>query len=97
MGGWNAAFDRLAESYMGNGGTALAMMAKLKRIRISMVTELDPDPAALIGLDIWSPARVRECLDRHAGSLAVIANASLVVSAHPEMAHLPDIGVARKI
>jgi nickel-dependent lactate racemase len=79
LGGWSAAFDRLAEKYMGNGGTALAMMAKLKRIRISVVTELDPDLAALIGLDIWSPARVQECLDRHAGSLAVIANASLVV------------------
>lgn len=79
LGGWKAAFDRLAESYMGNGGTALAMMAKLKRIRISLVTALDPDQAALIGFDIWPPARVQECLEQHAGSLAVIANASLVV------------------
>ena len=79
LGGWDAAFDRLAENYVGNGGTALAMMAKLDRIRISLVTALDPDLAAGIGLDIWSPARVQECLDRHTGSLAVIANASLVV------------------
>jgi len=79
LGGWDAAFDRLAENYMGNGGTALAMMAKLDRIRISLVTALDPGQAALIGLDIWTPERVREYLDRHTDSLAVIANASLVV------------------
>lgn len=79
LGGWNAAFDRLAENYVGNGGTALAMMAKLKRIRISLVAAMDPEQAALIGLDIWSPARVQACLDRHTGSLAVIANSSLVV------------------
>jgi nickel-dependent lactate racemase len=79
LGSWDAAFDRLAENYAGNGGTALAMMAKLDRIRISLVTALDPDLAAEIGLDILSPARVQECLDRHTGSLAVIANASLVV------------------
>jgi nickel-dependent lactate racemase len=79
LGGWNAAFDRLAENYMGNGGTALAMMAKLKRIRISLVTALEPDQAALIGFDVWSPAEVQECLDRHSGSLSVIANASLAV------------------
>jgi nickel-dependent lactate racemase len=79
LGGWDAAFDRLAENYMGNGGTALAMMAKLDRIRISLVTALDPAQAALIGLDIWTPERVQAYLDRYTGSLAVIANASLVV------------------
>ena len=79
LGGWDAAFDRLAENYVGNGGTALAMMAKLQRIRISLVTALDPDQAAMIGLEVWSPARVQEYLGRHTGSLAVIANASLVV------------------
>jgi nickel-dependent lactate racemase len=79
LGGWDAAFNRLAENYMGNGGTALAMMAKRERIRVSLVTALDPDQAGLMGLDIWSPARVQECLDRQTGSLAVIANASLVV------------------
>jgi lactate racemase len=79
LGGWDKAFDRLAENYMGNGGTALAMMAKLKRIRISLVTDLDPDQAELVGFDIWSPDKVQACLDSQAGSLAVIPNASLVV------------------
>ena len=64
---------------MGNGGTALAMMAKRDRIRVSLVTALEPDQAALIGFDIWTPEGVQDYLDRHTGSLAVIANASLVV------------------
>jgi lactate racemase len=79
LGGWDPAFDRLAENYMGNGGTALAMMAKLKRIRISLITDLAPQQAKLVGFDIWSPERVQACLDGHTGSLAVIPNASLVV------------------
>jgi len=79
LGGWDPAFDRLAAHYMGNGGTALAMMAKLKRIRISLVTTLDPSLAKRIGFEIWSPAKVQACLDQHDGALAVIPNAGMVV------------------
>jgi lactate racemase len=79
LGGWDRAFDRLAARYVGNGGTALAMMAKLQRIRISLVSTLDPALAGLIGFDLWSPAKVQACLDRHRGSLAVIPNAGMVV------------------
>ena len=79
LGGWDQAFDGLAAHYMGNGGTALAMMAKLKRIRISLVTTLDPSLAHLIGFDIWSPENVQACLDQHGGTVAVIPNAGMVV------------------
>jgi len=79
MGSWDKAFDRLAKSYAGNGGTALATMAKLERIRISLVTTLRADLAELIGFEIWSPEKVQSCLDKHAGSLAVIPNAGMVV------------------
>ncbi len=79
LGGWDPAFDRLAAHYMGNGGTALAMMAKLKRIRISLVTTLDPSLAELIGFEIWSPEKVQACLDHHDAALAVIPNAGMVV------------------
>jgi len=79
LGGWDRAFDRLAENYMGNGGTALAMMAKLKRIRINLVTGLSADIADRIGFDIWPPGKVQACLEKHAGSLAVIPNAGMVV------------------
>ncbi len=79
LGGWDRAFHRLAENYTGNGGTALAMMAKLKRIRISLVTTLESSLAGLIGFEIWSPQKVQDCLDKHTGSLAVIPNAGMVV------------------
>lgn len=83
MGGRDKAFDRLAADYVGNGGTALAMMAKVERIRISLVTTLSQDLADLIGFEIWSPERAQACLDHHQGSLAVIPNGGMVVSAHP--------------
>lgn len=79
MGGWDAAFDKLAESYVGNGGTALAMMAKLNRIRISLVTDLAPDVARIIGFGCLSRDQVQTLLNEHTGSLAVIPNAGLLV------------------
>lgn len=80
MGGWRAAFDRLAEHYVGNGGTALAMMAKLQRIDIGLVTEIDPDPAGTIGFERLSADQVQKILARHRGTLAVIPNAGLLVA-----------------
>jgi nickel-dependent lactate racemase len=79
MGGWDSAFDRLAAAYVGNGGTALAMMAKLARIRISLVTALPADLARRIGVEIWSADQVQAGLDHHAGSLALIPNAAVAV------------------
>ncbi len=77
--GWEAAFDRLAENYQGNGGTALALMAKTRRIRIGLVTELPGAFAAQIGCEVISPEAARRIVGQHAGSLAVIPNASLLV------------------
>lgn len=79
LGDWNTAFDRLAANYMGNGGTALAMMAKLNRINISLVTKLTPELADLIGFELISMAQAQDYLDQHQGTLAVIPNAGMVV------------------
>jgi hypothetical protein len=73
------AFDRLAANYMGNGGTALAMMAKLKRINISLVTTLTPELANLIGFELISTVQAQDYLDQYQGTLAVIPNAGMVV------------------
>jgi lactate racemase len=78
-GGWDAAFDALSCQYVGNGGTALAMMAKCRRINISLVTELDAETVHRIGCDLMSPAEVQAFIDHHSGGLAVIPNASLTV------------------
>lgn len=78
MGGREAAFDHLASAYSGNGGTALAMMAKTERIRIAMVTSLDPLLCQQIGIRVVSTAEAAGTI-RTAQALAVIANASMLV------------------
>lgn len=79
LGGWDEAFDRLATRYMGNGGTALAMMAKLKRIKISMVTDLSSSLADLIGFETIDVGAVQTYIDRCKGNMAVIPNSGLLV------------------
>lgn len=81
LGGFDAAFGHLAESYEGNGGTALAMMAKLQRIRIGLVTGMDEEICRSIGVEKWDHPQVCEHLTRvPAGdSIACIPNASLLV------------------
>ncbi len=79
MGGREAAFGELARQYVGNGGTALAMMAKLDRIKISIVTQLDPGTAGRIGFECIAPDRAQALVERHSGSMAVIPNASVTV------------------
>ena len=80
-GGWDAAFDRLARDYVGNGGTALAMMAKSARISIALVTELDQSVTDTIGCKRISADQAREIAAGCGGSLAVIPNAGMLVRA----------------
>jgi nickel-dependent lactate racemase len=76
---WNAAFDRLASHYEGNGGTALAMMAKTQRIRIRIVTDLPEELAKAIGVERLTLDQAQKRVATHRGTLAVIANASVLV------------------
>lgn len=77
MGGREKTFAALVKEYAGNGGTALAMMEKTNRINIVMVTELPEDVCHEIGVQTASQEQVQTVLDKHTGSLALIANASL--------------------
>ncbi len=79
MGGWNAAFDHLSHAYQGNGGTALAMMAKTRRIGIFLVTDLPPDVCRSIGVTRLDSGSAVDRVRQHCGSIAVIPNASLLV------------------
>jgi len=78
MGGWTVAFDHLVGEYSGNGGTALAMMAKTGRIQIALVTALDEHVCRKIGTTKIS---VEEASRRaiNAGEVAVIPNASMLI------------------
>ena len=79
VGGWDAAFDLLSQSYQGNGGTALAMMEKIRRINIFIVTDLSPDVCRAIGVTRIDPASAALRVRQHNGSIAAIPNASLLV------------------
>ena len=81
MASFASAFKELSRNYQGNGGTALAMMTKLQRIRIGMVTSLDDATCQLIGMERWSHNQVYAHLDNLSKeeNLAFIPNASLTV------------------
>ncbi len=79
IGSWDAAFDRLSGNYVGNGGTALAMMAKTRRITIELITDMDPAIAGRIGVGTISVKQLQSVIDRHRGSMAVIPNAGMLV------------------
>jgi nickel-dependent lactate racemase len=79
MGSWKNAFDRLAQNYEGNGGTALSMMAKLKRIRILMVTQLSDSICKTIGVEKIFLDQVKLLVKQSTGSVAAIPNAGILV------------------
>lgn len=79
LGGREQAFDQLIRDYSGNGGTALALMAKNERIRIRLLTRLDPEVCRRIGVRPITALEAELLLRAEAESCAVITNASLLV------------------
>lgn len=79
MGGWEGAFAQLTAAYAGNGGTALAMMEKTKRIQIKLVTSLDEQVCSKIGVEKISVTMANELIERTEGILGLIENSSLLI------------------
>jgi lactate racemase len=79
IGDWGTAFDKLAKKYEGNGGTALSMMAKLQRIRILMVTDLDERLCRSIGVEKISVNQAKTFIKESTESLAAVPNAGMLV------------------
>ncbi|MCP4747532.1 MAG: DUF2088 domain-containing protein [Desulfobacteraceae bacterium] len=79
LNSWQDAFDLLAADYAGNGGTALATMAKTRRIRASIVTQLPRQIVKKIGMIKLSYSKARQAVLSHKGALALIPNASMMV------------------
>lgn len=79
MGGWQAAFDHLARDYSGNGGTALALMAKTRRITIYLITAMDRNLCEQIGLSRLGSDQVDRLLLDAGSRIAVIRNSSMLV------------------
>ena len=79
LGGYRAAFERLARDYAGNGGTALSMMEKARRIDINLVTELPDEAVRLMGATRLTGKAFGRALQGFYGSVGVIPNASMLV------------------
>jgi nickel-dependent lactate racemase len=78
-GDWDSVFDKLSKKYEGNGGTALAMMAKTKRIHIHMITSFDDETCNLMGVKKIDTEKANSMISKEKGSVAVIENASMLV------------------
>jgi nickel-dependent lactate racemase len=78
-GGFEAAFAMLERNYEGNGGTALSMMLKTKRIHIYMHTSLDDAACKTLGVTRVDLAELQKIINTEKGSVAVIRNASILV------------------
>ena len=78
-GSFEAAFAMLENKYEGNGGTALSMMLKTKRIRICMVTALENSFCNILNVQKITFDDVQRIISDEKGSMAVIQNASILV------------------
>ena len=79
LGDWEKTFHKLSENYEGNGGTALSMMSKLRRIKILTVTELSDSVCGTMGIEKISVHQAKMEVKQFSGSLAVIPNADLLI------------------
>lgn len=78
-GSFEKAYKMLEENYEGNGGTALSMMTKTKRISIYMMTSLAVHLCRTLNVKKVNEKDIQDLLDIQKGSVAVIQNASLLV------------------
>ncbi|MCD4768997.1 MAG: nickel-dependent lactate racemase [Bacteroidales bacterium] len=70
--------DQLSINYSGNGGTALSMISKTRRINIIMVTNLTEKECLTIGVKKAAPEDIDAIISNFEGSVALIENASVI-------------------
>jgi len=78
-GSFREAFRMLEANYEGNGGTALSMMTKTRRIRIYMKTSLDESLCNTLGVQKIDENGIRGLLKKEDQKIAIIENASMLV------------------
>jgi nickel-dependent lactate racemase len=78
-GSFEAAFSILEKNYEGNGGTALSMMTKTKRIKIYMMTSLDQGLCKTLNVTKVNEEEIQKIVESENGTVALIENASLLV------------------
>lgn len=76
---FNKAFDVLEKEYKGNGGTALSMMSKTKRINILLKTDLDHEVCRKTGVTKADDTKIYNIIKNNQKEMACIENASLLI------------------
>lgn len=77
---WHRVFRELSTNYTGNGGTALAMMEKTKRIEIHLVTDLPENICRKIAVNKITATEAQKIISTQKGGVAVVENSSMLVS-----------------
>jgi nickel-dependent lactate racemase len=78
-GTFEKAFALLEKDYEGNGGTALSMMTKTKRIKVYMMTSLSDQICATLNVTKIETGDIQRMILQEHSSIAIIQNASLLV------------------
>lgn len=76
---FDQAFHALEKDYKGNGGTALSLMTKTKRINIFLKTALDDNICSRLGVEKIKDSRIHERIKDDQLNTAWIENASLLI------------------
>lgn len=77
-GSFEKAFKMLKDNYEGNGGTALSLMTKTKRIMVFLCTSLDEQICNILNVKKISEDDINMLVKSHSGTFAYIKNASLL-------------------
>lgn len=72
-------FKVLAEKYIGNGGTVLAMLQKANRINIQLISSFNEHTSHLLGTKKADITSAQQLINAEKGNIAVIQNASMLI------------------
>lgn len=78
-GTFEQAFEKLHQDYKGNGGTALSMMSKSRRINIFLKTDLDDTICGAVGVKKIEDIEMNNLIDRYGHDMACIENGGLLI------------------
>lgn len=78
-GGFEKAFEAIHRDYKGNGGTALSMMAKTRRINIFLKTGLSATICGRMGVKKIDDDEIEKLINSYGDDMACIKNSGLLI------------------
>ena len=80
LGSYDEVFKHLTKQYSGNGGTALSLMEKTNRIKIKLVSHIDDNTCSLLKIEKISQQQLSKEISDMKDEIALIPNASMLVT-----------------